>query len=103
MVTNESEMTMKKLHSNNSGEYIDSQLQKFLDEQGIIHQPAAPYTLKHNGVAERKNQTLVEKARCILQHAKLSYKFWAEAMTLATHITNRVSIKSLDRMTPEEA
>ncbi len=55
LVTNESGLTMKKLCSDNSGEYVDLKLQKFLDEQGIMHQPAAPYTPEHNGVAERKN------------------------------------------------
>ncbi len=55
LVTNESGLTMKKLHSNNGGEYMDLWLQKFLDEQGIVHQPVAPYTPEHNRVAERKN------------------------------------------------
>ncbi|KAI3825379.1 hypothetical protein L1987_06862 [Smallanthus sonchifolius] len=46
--------------------------------------------LKKNGVAERKNKTLVETARTTLADSKLPVTFWAEAVNTACHVLNRV-------------
>ncbi|KAI3814308.1 hypothetical protein L1987_19059 [Smallanthus sonchifolius] len=59
-------------------------------KKGIRHEFSAPYTPQHNGVAERKNRTLIETARTMLSDAKLPVTFWAEAVNTACHILNRV-------------
>jgi hypothetical protein len=51
-----------------------------------VKQTTIPYTLKQNGVTERKNRTLVENVRCMLQNMKLDDKVWAKAMAIVTYI-----------------
>ncbi|KAI3810980.1 hypothetical protein L1987_20693 [Smallanthus sonchifolius] len=50
----------------------------------------APYVPQQNGVAERKNRTLVETARTMLADSKLPVTFWAEAVNTTCHVLNRV-------------
>ncbi|EZA50979.1 Copia protein [Ooceraea biroi] len=61
-----------------------------------------PHTPEQNGVAERKNRTLVETARCLLAQSGLPAHFWAEAINTANYIRNRCISKSLGDNTPYE-
>ncbi len=51
-----------------------------------MRQTTIPYTLEHNGVTERKNQTLVENVQCMLQHMRLDHKLWAKVVAIVTYI-----------------
>lgn len=81
------------LRSDNGTEYTNSEMQVFLRKSGIVHQTTVPYTPEQNGVAERMNRTLVEKARCMLVDAQLPTTFWAEAIMTAAYVVNRVQRK----------
>ncbi|KAI3742562.1 hypothetical protein L1987_60248 [Smallanthus sonchifolius] len=61
-------------------------------KKGIRPEFSAPYTPQQNGVAERKNRTLIETARTMLSDAKLPVTFWAEAVNTACHVLNRVLV-----------
>lgn len=69
---------------------------------GIRRRLATPYSPQHNIVAERKNRTLEETARCLLIHAGFSPVFWAEAVAAADYIRNRCSSRSLRDEIPFE-
>jgi hypothetical protein len=71
----------------------------FLDEEGIKHEFLAPYTPQQNGVAERKNRTLIEMARTMLDEYKTSDRFWAEAVNTACHATNWLYLHKLLKKT----
>src|ERR1043165_3481120 len=58
-----------------------------------------PILLK-NGVAERKNRTLIEMARTMLDEYKYPYKLWAEAINTACHASNRLYLCKLKNKTP---
>ena len=62
----------------------------FCEENGIIHQTSAPYTPQQNGLAERKNRTLVDMLNSMLVNAKLPMNLWGEALLTACHIHNRI-------------
>jgi hypothetical protein len=68
-------------------------LNDFLSDEGIHHQYSSPYTPQQNGVAERKNQTLMDMARTILAEFKSLYNFWAKAINTACHATNRLYLR----------
>jgi hypothetical protein len=51
---------------------------------------SAPYTPQQNGVAKRKNRTLIEMTRTMLDEYKTSDQFWAEAINTACHATNHL-------------
>ena len=54
------------IRSDNGSESKNYTLEEFLSDEGIEHQYSAPYTPQQNGVAKRKNRTLVEMARTML-------------------------------------
>lgn len=75
----------------------------FLKENGIRHQMTTRYTPQQNGVAERLNRTIIEKARSMLRSKHLDNSFWADAVACACYLMNRTSTKGLSNMTPQEA
>jgi transposase InsO family protein len=66
MSQNKFNAKIKKIRSDNGTEFKNTQVEDFLDEEGIKHEFSAPYTPQHNGVIERKNHTLIEMARTML-------------------------------------
>lgn len=91
---------LKILRSDNGTEYCNRAMSDFLRTSGIEHQTTVPYNPQQNGVAERMNRTLVEKARCMLFGSNLDIKFWAEAIITAAHIINR--LPSSNKQQPPE-
>jgi transposase InsO family protein len=69
---NEFDTKVKKIRSDNDTEFKNTEVEDFLDEEGIEHKFLAPYTPQQNGVAERKNCTLIEMARTMLDEYKTS-------------------------------
>ncbi|KAJ9557509.1 hypothetical protein OSB04_012123 [Centaurea solstitialis] len=61
----------------------------FYEEKGIERQYSAPRTPQQNGVAERRNRTLIEAARTMLADSKLPITFWVEAVNTACYVKNR--------------
>jgi transposase InsO family protein len=92
---NEFDAKVKKIRSDNGTEFKNTQVKDFLDEEGINHEFSAPYTPQQNGVAERKNRTLIEMTRTMLDEYKTSDQFWAEAINAACHTTNRLYLHKL--------
>lgn len=91
----------KVFRSDRGGEYLNLKLQQYLKDEGIEFQCTVSYSPQQNGVAERKNRTLMEAARTLLIESELPNKFWAEAVHNANHTFNRVPRKKLQK-TPFE-
>ncbi len=102
-VVNKYNAKVKFFHTDNGGEYTGKVFEALLMERGIMHETTAPYTPEHNGVAERKNRSLLEAARCMLIHAGMELRFWAEAVAYACDISNVGPTKSVSKKTPLEA
>lgn len=101
-VENELEGKIKAVRTDNETEYCNQGFESFLRGNGIEHQTSTPYSPQLNGLAERMNRTLVERARCMLYDADLSKQFWAEALATAAYVVNRSPTKSIDGKTPME-
>ena len=80
---------VKKIKCDGGGEFINNEMIKYCAENGIILDSSNPYTPQQNGVAERKNRTIMEMARSMLSVAKLPNTFWPEAVLTAAFIRNR--------------
>ena len=78
--------SIKKVRSDNGGEYCSAAMEEFCKKKGIQHQYTTPYTPEQNGVAERFNRTIAENMRAMLYHAKLPKKFWVEATNTAVYL-----------------
>lgn len=81
--------TISKLKSDNGGEYILNELKNYCKQRGIQIIYTVPCNPEMNGVAERLNRTLAEKARTMLLASNLGKRFWNEAVVTANYIKNR--------------
>lgn len=101
-VENQLNLKIKILRTDNGKEYCNSNFERYLANCGIIHQTSAPYSPQQNGLSERMNRTLVEKARCMISYANLNKPIWAEAIATAAYIVNRSPTKGHEQSTPYE-
>lgn len=85
----ETNRKFKILRSDNGSEFINKELNTFLDSKGIRHQKSVVYTPQQNGRAERDIRTLVEAARSAL--GDMHKKLWAEAINTVVYVLNRTS------------
>jgi transposase InsO family protein len=82
-------LRIKKIISDNGTEFKNSQIEGFLEE-GIKHELSSPYTPQQNGVVERKNITLLDMARTMLEEYKTSDRFRVETINTACYSINRL-------------
>ncbi|KAK4406351.1 Retrovirus-related Pol polyprotein from transposon TNT 1-94 [Sesamum angolense] len=103
LVEKQSGRSIKVLRSDRGKEYNNSEFDTFCEEKGIEHQTTVSYNPQQNGVSERKNRTVMEMARSMLQEKDLPKAFWAEAVYTAVYLLNRCPTKAVQNMTPIEA
>ena len=95
---NEFRLRIKKIRSDNGTEFKNSQIEGFLEEEGISHEFSSPYTPQQNGVVERKNRTLLDMARTILMSTRLRTGFGLRRLTPpATQSTGYIFTESSRR------
>jgi transposase InsO family protein len=92
----------KRIRSDNGTEFKNTQVQDYLDEEGIKHEFSAPYTPQQNRVIERKNRALIKMARTMFDEYKTSDRFWAEAINTTFHATNHLYLHKLLKKTSYE-
>ncbi|KAI3692233.1 hypothetical protein L6452_32044 [Arctium lappa] len=101
-IENQTNQKVKVIRSDNGTEFKFFDLNTFCEEKGIERQYSAPRTPQQNGVAERRNRTLIEAARSLLADSKLPITFWAEAVNTACYVQNRVLVVKPKNKTPYE-
>jgi hypothetical protein len=79
-----------------------TQIKGFLEEEDINHEFSSPYTPQQNGVVERKNRTLLDMARTMLDEYKTLDRFWAEAINTACYSINRLYLHQILKKTSYE-
>lgn len=102
MVEKQSGLCVKALRTDRGGESLSNEFIIFCEEQGIRRELTAPYTPEQNGVAERKNRTVVEMAKSMLKARGVPNNFWCEAVATAVYILNVSPTKAVMNMTPFE-
>ncbi|KAM1000142.1 hypothetical protein ACFX2A_006927 [Malus domestica] len=109
-VENQLDLSIKVLRSDRGGEYYGryteigqakGHLAVYLEQCGIQAQYTSPGTPQQNGVAERRNRTLIEMVRSMMSRTKLPQYLWGEALQMANYILNRVPTKAVSK-TPYE-
>jgi hypothetical protein len=101
-LNNEHPNCLKVIHSDNGTEFRNTSFNEFCFEHGIDQQFSAPRVPQQNGVMERKNCTLVEMARMMLDEHRTPMRFWADAISTACYISNRIFLRSILHLTPFE-
>jgi hypothetical protein len=95
-------LRIKKITSDNGTEFNNSQVEGFLEDEGIKHEFSSPYTPQQNGVVERKNRTLLDMARTMLDEYKTPDWFWAEAINTACYSINPLYLHRILKKTSYE-
>ncbi|KAH9753660.1 hypothetical protein KPL71_015154 [Citrus sinensis] len=93
---------IKVLRYDNDGEYTSDPFLQVCQNEGIKRHFTVRHTPQQNDVAERMNRTLLEKVRCMLSNAGLDKKFWAETVSYASHLVNRLPSAAIGGKTPME-
>jgi hypothetical protein len=99
----ESGLKLRAFRTDRGGEFNSGVFTVYCNAHGIKHNTTAPYTPQQNGVVERRNQSVVEMARCLLKSKQVPGCFWGEAVMVAVYLLNRAPTKSLNNVTPYEA
>jgi transposase InsO family protein len=95
-------LRINKIGSDNGTGFKNSQIEGFLEEEDIKHEFSSPYTPQQNGVVERKNRTLMDMARTMLEEYKTSDWIWAEAINTACYSINRLYLHRILKKTTYE-
>ncbi|KAD5960670.1 hypothetical protein E3N88_12142 [Mikania micrantha] len=83
-------------------EFKNHTLNSFCESKSITRQFSAPRTPQQNGVAKRRNRTLIKAASTMLSDAKLPITFWTEVVNTACYAQNRILIVKSHNLTPYE-
>ena len=94
---------IKVLHSDRGGEYKTKEFVTHLKSKGTVSKFTVHDTPQHNGVAERRNRTIVERIRALLHASGLPRTLWGEAARHVVWLMNRTSTKAVSGKTPYEA
>ncbi|GKB47915.1 ribonuclease H-like domain-containing protein [Tanacetum coccineum] len=93
---------VKVIRCDNGTEFKNKEMNQFCEMKGILRQYSVARTPQQNGIAERRNRTLIKAARTMLADSKLPTTFWAEAVNTACYVQNRVLVVKPHNKTPYE-
>ncbi|GJS54466.1 retrovirus-related pol polyprotein from transposon TNT 1-94 [Tanacetum coccineum] len=97
-VENQHGKTLKALRSDQGDEYISQEFKDYLKACGIVQQLTPPYIPQLSGVSERRNRTLLDMVRLMMNLTTLPLSFWDYALESAARILNMVPTKKFDKM-----
>nr|GEX96711.1 hypothetical protein [Tanacetum cinerariifolium] len=98
-IENLKELRVKIIRCDNRGEFRNKEMNDFCSRKGIKREFSNARTSQQNGVAKRRNKTLIEAARTMFADAKLPVTFWAEAVNTACYVQNRVLVNKSQNKT----
>jgi hypothetical protein len=95
-------LRIKKIRSDNGTEFKNSQIEGFLEDEGIKHEFSSPYTPQQNCAVDRKNRTLLDMARTMLDEYKTPGQFRAKAINTACYSINWLYLHQILKKTSYE-
>ncbi|GJS44680.1 putative ribonuclease H-like domain-containing protein [Tanacetum coccineum] len=93
---------VKIIICDNRTEFKNRVMSEFCEKKGIKREFSIARTPQQNGVAKRRNRTLIKATRTMLADSKLHTTFWAEAVNTACYVQNRVLVVKPHKKTPYE-
>ncbi|GJV40922.1 putative ribonuclease H-like domain-containing protein [Tanacetum coccineum] len=99
-IDNQLDYKVKVIRSDNRTDFKNSVMNQFYEMKDIMREFSVARTPQQNGVAERRNRTLIEAARTMLVDSKLPTTFWAEAVNTACYVLNMVLVIKPHTKTP---
>jgi transposase InsO family protein len=93
---------LKAVRSDRGGEFMSRDFKEFYDEHGIKREYTILRTPQQNGVVGRKNRTVQEMARSMMNEKNIGQTYWVEAIHIAFHVLNKSHLKPQSNKTPYE-
>lgn len=90
MVENQFQPKVQKVRTENGDEFLNSSLDKYFHDKGILHKKTCAYAPQENGVVERKHKHLLKVTRVLLFQAHLPKVFWAYCVLTTTYLINKM-------------
>jgi transposase InsO family protein len=103
LVENLTGRKIKVLRLDNGGEYTSKDFNNFCIEAVIKREFRVPYNPQQNGVAERKNRTIIEETKATIHDQSLPMTLWEKACMTTMYVQNRSPHQILKNISPEEA
>nr|GEV26453.1 hypothetical protein [Tanacetum cinerariifolium] len=91
---------VKIIKCDNGGKFRNKEMNDFCSRKGIKRELYNARTPQQNGIAKKRNKTLIEAARTMLADAKLPVTFWTETVNTACYVQNRVLVNKYQNKTP---
>ena len=95
LIENISDKRIKTLRSDNGTEYTSKEFEAFGKDVGIKRELTTLYNPQQNGVAERKNRTIMEAVKTMIYDQDLPMHLWEEAARTVVYVQNRISLSDL--------
>jgi hypothetical protein len=93
---------LKRIRSDNGGEFLNKPFDDYLLEEGIQRETTSPYMPEQNGSAERAVRTCKDGTRSLLIHSKLSARHWGSALLTFVYTRNKTITAPIKGTTPEQ-
>jgi FtsZ-interacting cell division protein YlmF len=94
--------TLKVVRSDGGGEFMSIDFKEFCDKHGIKREYTIPGTPQQNGVFERKNRTVQQMARSMMNEKNIGQTYWVEAIHTTIHILNKAHLRPHSDKAPYE-
>ncbi|MGH7238798.1 MAG: hypothetical protein ACREHG_01900, partial [Candidatus Saccharimonadales bacterium] len=94
---------IKALQDDKGGEYMSKEMEQYLEDCGIQRRHTMRNEPHSNGIAERANGTITNRATSLLHESKLPPSFWKHAVATVCHTHNRMPTSPLPNSTPYES
>ncbi|GJX76355.1 putative ribonuclease H-like domain-containing protein, partial [Tanacetum coccineum] len=101
-VENLIDQRVKVIRCDNGTDFKNKEMNQFCKRKGIKREFSVAKTPQQNRVAKRKNRTLIEASRTMLDNSKLPTTFWVEVLNTACYVQNRVLVTKPHNKTPYE-
>lgn len=92
-VEKETRKEIKCLRSNRGGGFISDEFTNFYNQNGIKRQVSTPRTPQQNGIAKRRNRSIIDCARTLMIQKNVAQTYWREAVSTTIYVLNRVQLK----------
>lgn len=96
MATAHFNVKISRFRGDNGREYLSTEMKDYFEQRGIQYECTIRYSPQQNGVSERLNRTILDKARCILLNCNLGKIFWSDAVQVAVYLINRSPTTALN-------
>ena len=88
LIENQCDRRINCIRSDNGKEYVNRKFGDICRNMGIRQQSTVPYWQQQNGIAERMNRSITERARSMLSYINMGERGWAEAINTAVYLIN---------------